>query len=67
MVIEHWLEMGKNTLQTSVHFLDQLILVKSLRLKKLYWIKKVDQGTKKDKSKEGKSNCAWTPDGTTSP
>ena len=31
IVIEHWLEMGKNTLQTSVHFIDHLILVKSLR------------------------------------
>ena len=30
IVIEHWLEMGGNTLQTSVHFLDHLILVKWL-------------------------------------
>ena len=37
IVIKHWLEMGKNTLQTSVHFLDHLILVKSL-WQKLYQI-----------------------------
>ena len=24
IVIEHWLEMGKNTLQTSVHFIDHI-------------------------------------------
>ena len=67
IVIKHWLEMGKNTLQTSVHFLDHLILVKSLWWKKLFWTKKVDQGTKEDKAKESKSNCPWMPDETTSP